>query len=186
MSVSGHGSREDMRIMLETVNPRYLIPVHGETRHLHLHARLAQSHGMEAANVFIVDNGACWTSDGTKAWLGEPVVARDVYADGKLVGQIGNGVMRERERLSQDGFVAVYVPVNKKGRVVGDPRFVSSGFLPADAADDLMAAALTQLKRDLRRNGHNHHATVRDTLQTFFYRQTKSRPLIVPNIIQVQ
>lgn len=188
--VSGHGSREDMRIMLETVQPRFLIPVHGETRHLHLHARLAESHGMAANAVFILDNGACWTSDGEKAWLGDPVGARDVFVDGKLVGQIGDGVMRERERLSQDGFVAVYVPVNRKGRVVGEPRFVSSGFLPDDVADDLMAAALTQLKRDLRRNerrnGRNHHATVQDTLQSFFYRQTRSRPLIVPNIVRVQ
>lgn len=183
--VSGHGSREDMRMMLETVNPRFLIPVHGETRHLHLHARLAQESGMDADNVFILYNGACWVTDGEKAWLEEAVPAEDVYVDGYLVGEIGDLVMRDRERLAQDGFVVVYVPIDKKHKLAGEPRILSRGFLRMDASADLLNAAREELKRELHKNGRNHDDTVRETLQNFFYHKTQSRPVILPNIVRV-
>jgi ribonuclease J len=66
--VSGHGSRDEMQIMMQAVQPKYMIPVHGETRHLHLHARLAERTGIPADNVFILNNGSVWATDGDKAW----------------------------------------------------------------------------------------------------------------------
>ncbi|HSG15907.1 MAG TPA: ribonuclease J [Anaerolineae bacterium] len=183
--VSGHGSREDMRIMLERVRPRFLIPVHGETRHLHLHARLAQESGHAVDDVFILRNGAAWATDGQKAWLEEDVLAEDVYVDGSLVGEIGQRVMRDRERLSQDGFVVAYVPVDKRRKLAGEPRLLSRGFLHMESSAGLMAAAQAELKRDLRRNGRDHNQTVRETLEKFFYRETQSRPVILPNIVRV-
>ena len=183
--VSGHGNREDIRIMLETVSPRYLIPVHGEMRHLHLHARLAQDDGLAAENIFILHNGATWTTDGEKAWLEESIPAEDVYVDGYLVGEIGELVMRDRERLAQDGFVVVYVPINKQRKLAGEPRILSRGFLRMDGASDIMDAATVELKRELKRNGRNHEDTVRETLQNFFYHKTQSRPVILPNIVRV-
>jgi ribonuclease J len=183
--VSGHGSREDMRIMLETVRPRFLIPVHGETRHLHLHAQLAQRSGMSAENIFILANGARWTSDGHSAALGEPIPAGDIYMDGARVGEMGDGVVRERGRLAQDGFVVVYVPVDKNQRLVGEPRIVSHGFLPQDTAQPLLNAAQAKLKRTLQRDKRTHTNSVQKTLQTFFYDKTQSRPLILSNIVRV-
>jgi ribonuclease J len=198
--VSGHGGREDMRIMLEAVRPRFLIPVHGEMRHLHLHARLAQDNGQKAEDVFILHNGAAWVTDGQRAWLEDPVPAEDVYVDGSLVGEIGERVMRDRERLSQDGFVVVYVPIDKKQRLAGEPRIFSRGFLPMDASADLLKEAGEQIKRDLAqkagkngagKNGNNgtsdrHQSdTVREGLQNFFYNKTHSRPVILPNIVRV-
>jgi ribonuclease J len=183
--VSGHGSREDMRIMLDSVNPRFLIPVHGELRHLHLHARLAQDNGLKAENVFIMQNGATWLTDGQKAWLAEPVPAQDVFVDGSLIGEIGERVMRDRQRLSQDGFVVVYVPINKKHELAGEPRILSRGFLHMDSSADLLKAAQVELKRELRRNGRDHSDIVRETLQSFFYLKTQSRPVILPNIVRV-
>jgi ribonuclease J len=183
--VSGHGSRDEMKIMLETVKPRFLIPVHGETRHLHLHARLAQDNGMAAEDVFILQNGFVWTTDGEKAWLEDAIPAEDVYVDGYLVGEIGELVMRDRERLAQDGFVVVYVPINKKHKLVGEPRLFSRGFLRRDQSADLMRAAVKELKRELNKNGRNHDDTVRETLQNFFYHKTQSRPVILPNIVRV-
>ncbi|MCP5096903.1 MAG: ribonuclease J, partial [Chloroflexi bacterium] len=167
--VSGHGSREDMQIMLEAVQPKFLMPVHGEMRHQHLHARLAQQTGVPAENVFILQNGSCWVSDGTAAWLENSIPANDVYVDGSLVGEIGELVLRDRERLSQDGFVVVYVPLNKRRKLAGEPRIFSRGFLQMDASQALMDAATKQLKRELKRNGRNHETTVRQTLQQFFY-----------------
>lgn len=187
--VSGHGNQEDMRIMLDAVNPRYLIPVHGEARHLHLHARLAQHNGKQTDDIFILQNGVTWLTDGEKAWLGETVPASDVYVDGFLVGEIGDRVMREREQLSQDGFVVVNVPINRQRKLAGEPRILSRGFLYLDASGDLMQAAQAEVKRDLQRNGRGKHhdqgQTIQKTLQNFFYRKTQSRPVIIPNIVNV-
>jgi len=183
--VSGHGSREDMRIMLEKVQPRFLIPVHGEMRHQHLHARMAQDNGMAGEDVFILSNGDSWITDGEKAWLTGSISAEDVYVDGSLVGEIGERVMRDRERLAQDGFVVAYVPVNKKNKLVGEPRIISRGFLQMDASGDLMDAAHVELKRALKRNGRYPDDTVRETLQNFFYYKTQSKPVVLPNIVRV-
>ena len=183
--VSGHGSREDMQIMLNAVKPRFLIPVHGEARHLHLHARLAQENGLATEDVFILQNGFAWTTDGEKAWLEDAISAEDVYVDGYLVGEIGELVMRDRERLAQDGFVVVYVPINKKHKLVGEPRLFSRGFLRMDQSGGILDAAVAELKRELKKNGRNHDDTVRETLQNFFYHKTQSRPVILPNIVRV-
>lgn len=187
--VSGHGNREDMRIMLETVRPRFFIPVHGEMRHLHLHARLAQENGLNEEDVFILQNGSTWVTDGQKAWLDTPVPAADVYVDGSLVGEIGEHVVRDRERLANDGFVMVYVPIDKQRRLAGEPRILSHGFLQTDTSGELLEAARVAVKRDLRRNdrgkNRDHGQTVRETLQNFFYQKTQSRPVILPDIVRV-
>lgn len=187
--VSGHGSQEDIRIMLEKVRPRFLIPVHGEIRHLHLHARLAQKTGMNAEDVFILQNGATWVTNGQNVWLEEMVQAGDVLVDGFLVGEIGERVMRDRGRLAKDGFVVAYVPINKHRKLVGEPQLISRGFLHLDASGDLMEAARAKLKRDLRQNGRQNGSDfgqiVRETLQNFFYHKTRSKPVILPNIVRV-
>jgi ribonuclease J len=186
--VSGHGSREELRLMIETVQPRYLIPVHGELRHLHLHARLAQETGLEARNTFVLQNGACWVTDGEKAWLEEAVPAKDVYVDGLQVGEIGTPIMHDRERLAQDGFVVVNVPIDKKRELAGEPIFFTRGFLHAGESDELMKAARAEIKRGLRRqNGGkpDRQETVQKALQDFFYSKTQSRPVILPNFVKV-
>ena len=187
--VSGHGNREDLRIMLDAAHPRFLIPVHGETRHLHLHTRLAQENGLSAEQIFILANGSVWATDGEKAWLGEAVPAGDVYVDGSLVGEIGELVLRDRERLAQDGFVIVNVPLNRQHQLAGEPNILSRGFLHMDTSGDLMEAARAEIKREMRRGGsrsnHDHQESVRTTLQDFFFDRTQSRPVILPNIMRV-
>jgi ribonuclease J len=187
--VSGHGNREDMRIMLEAATPRFLLPVHGELRHLHLHARLAQENGLPADQVFILQNGAIWMTDGEKAWLEGTVPAGDVYVDGSLVGEIGARVIRDRERLSQDGFVIVNVPLDRKHNLAGEPIIISRGFLHMEDSGDLMAAARAKITQGLRRNGRGKNAdpreTVQATLKDFFYNKTRSRPVILSNIVRV-
>ena len=81
--------------------------------------------------------------------------------------------------------MVVYVPINKKHKLAGEPRLFSRGFLQMDTSQDLMRAATAKLKTELRRNGRNHEDTVRETLQNFFYHKTQSRPVILPNIVRV-
>ncbi len=182
--VSGHGSRDEMLTMLKTARPKFLIPVHGETRHLHLHARLAQSAGLTAEQVFILNNGAVWASDGRRAWTEAPVAANDVLVDGHLVGEVGAVVVRDREQLSQDGFIVALIPVNSRNRVAGEPQLISRGFV-ADGSHGLLQAARQELKRRYPHGRDVATETLRATLQDFVYRKTRSRPVVLPSLIRV-
>nr|MBN1230135.1 ribonuclease J [Anaerolineae bacterium] len=183
--VSGHGSRDDMQAMIQTVQPTYMIPVHGETRHLYLHARLAQSIGVAADNVFILNNGDVWATDGENAWRDRPIAAQDVYVDGGLIGEASRIVMQDRQRLSQDGFIVAFIPVNAKNKLVGEPKIVSRGFVPANANPDLWQAAREEIQQQFRHGRNVAQDNIRETLQNFFYRETQSRPVVLPSIIRV-
>ena len=149
--VSGHGSRDEMKDMLKATRPQFLIPVHGETRHLHLHAQLAHSTGMSPENVFILANGAAWATDGKKAWLEEPVAAADVLVDGRLVGEVGAIVMRDRQRLSQDGFIVALIPVNSRNKLAGEPEIITRGFVAEAGSGELLKGACREIKAQFQR-----------------------------------
>ncbi len=179
--VSGHGSRDEMRTMLETVKPKFLIPAHGEPRHLYLHAQLAREVGMKSENIFILNDGSQWVTDGNKAWLEESLDLDEVFVDGRLVGEIGEVVMRDRQRLSQDGFIVALIPVNEHHELAGEPQLVSRGFVYLNEAGDLLDAGREEIKRQVRNGAKN----LRRDLEDFFYRETQLRPVILPRYIQV-
>jgi ribonuclease J len=183
--VSGHCSRDEMQVMLQTVKPTYFIPVHGEARHLHLHARMAEQNGVDAKKVFILDNGDVWATDGTKAWLDAPVPAANVMVDGHLIGQVGDLIMHDRQRLSQDGFIVALIRVNANNKLVGEPEIISRGFVPLDGADDLLQSACKEITRYVRLGRGIANENIRDLLQNFFYRATRSSPVVLPSIIKV-
>ncbi len=183
--VSGHGSRDEMKDMLKAVKPKFMLPVHGETRHLHLHARMAEASGIAADKVFVLTNGAAWATDGHKAWLEEPVAAADVLVDGRLVGEVGAIVMRDRQRLSQDGFIVALIPVNAKNKLAGEPELISRGFVADGGSTELLKAACREIKQQYKRGQVVAHDAIRDTLQNFFYRETQSRPVVLPSFIKV-
>lgn len=179
--VSGHGSQDEMRTMIETVRPRYLIPAHGESRHLYLHAQLAGQAGMSADNVFILKNGAQWMTDGQNAWTDESMAVDDVYVDGRLIGEIGEIVLRDRHRLAQDGFIVALIPIDAQKRLVGEPQIISRGFVYVRGAEELLEASREEIKRQYQRGAHN----LRRALEDFFYRETQLRPVVLPQFIQV-
>jgi ribonuclease J len=183
--VSGHCNREEMQIMLQTVNPKYFIPVHGEARHLHLHARMAEAVGVDPRNVFILSNGDVWATDGTKAWLDAPVAAANVLVDGHLVGEVGELIMQDRQRLSQDGFIVALIRVNASNKLIGEPEIISRGFVPVNGADDLLQSACKEITRHIRLGKGFGHENIRDLLQNFFYNATRSRPVVLSSIIKV-
>ncbi len=159
--------------------------MHGEARHLHLHARLAQALGMPAENVFILNNGAAWTTDGTKAWLEAPVAARNVLVDGRLVGEVEAIVMRDRQRLSHDGFIVALIPVDGRNKLAGEPEIISRGFVPVDGSNALLQAARHEIKRHYEQGRGVGAEALREMLQDFFYRKTQSRPVVLPSFIRV-
>jgi len=183
--VSGHGSRDEMKDMLKAAKPKFLLPVHGETRHLHLHARLAEAAGMATDKIFVLTNGAAWATDGNKAWLEEPVAAADVLVDGRLVGEVGAIVMHDRQRLSQDGFIVALIPVNAHNKLAGEPELISRGFVADGGSAELLKGACREIKQQYKRGQVVAHDAIRETLQNFFYRETQSRPVVLPSFIKV-
>jgi ribonuclease J len=111
--VSGHASREEQKLLLNLVRPKFLVPIHGELRHLKLHSQLAQELGIPEENIAVVENGYVLTFDETSMRVGERVPGRYVFVDGRMVGDVGPSVLRDREVLSQDGFVTVVEQLRK-------------------------------------------------------------------------
>jgi ribonuclease J len=143
---------------------------------------LAQETGMQSANVFIMKDGAQWYTDGQKAWTGESLVMDEVYVDGHLVGEIGEIVMRDRHRLSKDGFIVALIPVNGRKQLVGEPQLVSRGFVYLNEAGDLFDAGREVIKQHYKRGKDN----IQQALENYFYQETNLRPVILPQFIQVR
>jgi len=125
--VSGHGGRDELTIMLSLVKPKFFVPVHGEYRHLYIHAKLAQSVGIPKENTFVMEDGDVLELDRDTAKVTGHVSSSNVYVDGLSVGDIGNVVLRDRQMLSRDGIVIVIITIDQQtGKVVGRPDIVSA------------------------------------------------------------
>ncbi len=122
-----------------------------------------------------------WLSDGQRAWTDNALPMADVWVDGRLVGEIGEVVMRDRQRLSQDGFVVALIPVNRKRQLVGEPQFVSRGFVQLEQSSELLNAGRKEIKRQVKQGNQD----LRASLETLFYQATQLRPVVLPQFIQV-
>ncbi len=190
--VHGHGSQEELKLILSLVKPRFFVPVHGEYRHLSLHAHLAESVGMPKDKIFILEDGDVLELDANYARKNGKVNSGHVYVDGLSVGDIGGVVLRTRRMLSRDGIVVAIVAINRQtGKLVGQPDIVSRGFVDEKDFSDMIEESRQLLVKVL---DHSHsrntewsyiNAKVRDTLDKFYYDRTKRRPMILPFMVNV-
>ena len=190
--VHGHGSQEELKLILSLVKPRFFAPVHGEYRHLSLHARLAESVGMPPANVFVLEDGDVLELTANSARVNGKVGTGHVYVDGLSVGDIGGVVLRTRRMLSRDGIVVVIIAVNRQtGKLVGRPDIVTRGFIDPNQVGDMMEESRELLVHALDHGGGRVaewsfvNNKVRDTLEKFYYDRTKRRPMILPFMVKV-
>ena len=140
--VSGHASQEEQKTLINMLQPRYFVPIHGELRHLKQHGKIARALGIPEENVAVVENGYTLDFDGGRMEIGERVPGGYVYVDGSLVGEIGPRLMRQRGALGDAGFVTAVVPFNPRtGRPVGQPRIITRGFVFKPEAEDLLTRA---------------------------------------------
>lgn len=187
--VSGHASQEEQKLLINLIRPQYFVPIHGELRHLTLHARLAQELGIPADHTLVVENGYVLEFDGQAGRIGERVPGGYVFVDGSGVGDIGPAVLRDREVLARDGFViAIAHRDARTGRLIGTPEIITRGFVFVRAAEDLLARARERVMQTLNeKKEHTRteiHNDVRTALQEFLYSETKRRPMIIPVIIE--
>ena len=188
--VSGHASQEEQKLMLALTRPRFLVPVHGELRHLHAHARLAQEMGIPKESIFLLENGAVLELTRDAAQIVEKIPNEDVFVAGSSVGEIGPMVMREREVLARDGFVLAMVPVSAAtGEVTGKPELVSRGFVYLRESGDLMERAAERAWQTLRVSSPRREQTIiertQETLGKFFYEETRRKPMVVGVVTKV-
>ncbi|MBI3912606.1 MAG: ribonuclease J [Chloroflexi bacterium] len=187
--VSGHASREEQKLMINLVRPKYFIPIHGEYRHLVLHTRLAQSLGIPAENTFVVENGARIEFDESGARVEHnAVTASDVLVDGLGIGDVGTTVLRDRYHLSQDGFLVALVTRDAHtGEIVFGPEIITHGFVYTAEAGDLIAGTkqviIAALDKGSRSSGQS--AKLKDVLSQYLYAQTKRRPMVIPVVTEV-
>ena len=191
--VSGHAYREDLKLMLNLVKPKYFMPVHGEYSKLLKHALLAEEVGMAAENVFISENGnVLEVSDGKAAITGK-IAAGRVLIDGLGVGDVGNIVLRDRKQLSQDGIVIVVVTIDKEQKkVVSGPDLVSRGFVYVREADELMDEAKEKVVMSINKCMEKNvlewsslKAGIREALSKYLFEKTRRRPMILPIIMEI-
>jgi ribonuclease J len=190
--VSGHASQEEQKLLISLVRPRYFVPIHGELRHLRLHARLAQQMGIPPERTLVVENGYVLEFDDRGGRIGERIPGGYVFVDGAGVGDVGPAVMRDRETLGQGGVVIAVVKVDAWSRRLRErPEIHSRGFVYAPESEELLRGAREEVERALQRvstSSSTPKATesrVREALQHYFYRKIQRRPMIFPIIVEV-
>ncbi|CAM3442746.1 MULTISPECIES: ribonuclease J [Saccharibacillus] len=191
--VSGHGSQEELKLMLNLMRPKFFIPIHGEYRMLRKHAQLGEGVGIDPNNIFLIDIGDTVEIQNGEARKAGKVPSGNVLIDGLGVGDVGNIVLRDRKLLSQDGILVVVVTLSKQdGRIVSGPDIISRGFVYVRESEGLLDEAnrvVTSTLQRLMSENVNEWASlksgVKDSLGRFLFDQTRRRPMILPIIMEV-
>src|SRR5690606_2908087 len=190
--VSGHGSQEDLKMMLNMMKPKYFIPIQGEYKMLIAHSKLAQQVGLHKSEIYIADKGDIVEYKEGKVRMGGRVTAGNVLIDGIGIGDVGNIVLRDRKLLSQDGIFIIVVTLNRKEKkIASGPEMISRGFVYVRESEQLMEES-TQLVRKVVEKyvikdafeWNNIKQEIRDTLNSYLFQQTKRRPMIIPIIME--
>lgn len=184
--VSGHARQEELKMIMSLVKPRYFIPVHGEQKHLRSHAAIAESIGIPSKNIIIADNGTCVSMRQNSVKVDSSITAGRIFIDGYGVGDVGNMVLRDRKRLSQDGLFAVGIVIDKaSGELACPVQIDSRGFIYVKEADELYGKAKELVTDTLearlagRYDDMALRSAIKDALSRFLYERTKRSPMIV-------
>jgi len=191
--VSGHACQEELKIMLSLIKPMYFMPVHGEYKHLHAHARLAMETGIKEENIFLSENGKVLEITATGAKLSGQVPCGKIFVDGRGVGDVGNIVLRDRKHLSEDGIIIAVATIDPKtGLIISGPDIISRGFVYVKDNEELMAEARKLVGDRLRRDMDHGTAdwgtlknNIRDEIAHFISAKTGRRPMILPILMDI-
>jgi len=191
--VSGHASQEELKLMLNTVRPRFFIPIHGEYRHLVKHIQLARKLDIPEERCILATDGDVISFYADTAAITEKIEAGRVFVDGKGIGDVGSVVLKDRKHLSEDGMVVVIIGINQaSGDLVYGPDIVSRGFVFEDESQDYLEAsrtivleALNEMSDEMRCDCEELKQTVRQSLRRFFKKSIERRPVILPIIMEM-
>jgi ribonuclease J len=192
--VSGHAKQEEIKVLHALIKPKFLMPIHGEFRHLKCHKELATSMGMKKENVFVMNNGEVLELTVETARMAGNVPSGQVLVDGLGVGDVGNVVLRDRKHLAQDGLMVVVACICiEDGRCVlmAGPDIISRGFVYVresedliDAAREVVANALYTCDQAKVTEWNFIRNKIKEDLKNFLWQRTKRNPMILPIIME--
>jgi ribonuclease J len=191
--VSGHACQEEQKLMLTLVKPKYFIPVHGEYRQLIAHAETAKTLGISSENIFLTENGKVLELNENEAKFTGHVTSGKVLVDGLGVGDVGNIVLKDRQKLSQDGLITVVITLDSRsGRIIAGPDVISRGFVYVRESENLMEDIKKLLREELSKCEEKHitdwatlKLVIKEELGNYIYKKTKRQPMLIPIIMEV-
>ncbi len=191
--VSGHASQEELKLMVNLTRPRYVVPFHGEPRHLALFGRLAESVGIPAENVLKAHLGAVLSFGATGVTRPADVPAGHVYVDGVTIGDLDDVVIRDRQSLARDGVLFVTVTVQKQsGALLAGPDIAARGFIDGNKAEGVFAVTKARVREAVSANDTGDHgadwgylnAKIREAASAAIWEQTRRRPVVLPLVVE--
>ena len=191
--VSGHACQEEIKLIYTLTQPKFTIPVHGEYKHLLAQAHIAEELGIEKENIFLLSSGDVLELDDAGAAVTGKVPVGGILVDGLGVGDVGNVVLRDRQKLAEDGILIVVLTLEKgTNQLLAGPDIVSRGFVYVRESEGLMEEARCVLTDAVERCLMSRHAdwskiklVIRDTMNDFIWKRTKRKPMILPIIMDV-
>lgn len=191
--VSGHACREELKIIMGLVKPKFFIPVHGESRHLRRHAMLGEEMGISRKNIFKLENGSVLELTSDTAKVTGTVQAGEILVDGYGVGDVGSIVLRDRKHLAEDGIIMVVAAIHGKTRkLAAPPEVITRGFIymrdNEGLMEELRKVATISVQDTLISKTHDWNtikSNVKSALGNFIFDGTHRKPMIIPVILDV-
>ena len=185
---SGHPSKQELRIMLHLIKPKYFMPIHGEYRMLKIHGQIAESLGVPHSNVFIMENGDSLILSKHKIVTGPHFAADPIYIDSKNVAGTNEAVVKDREIMRGDGMISIAVAINSKNsKIIVPPKCITRAFTADDnnivkKIEDLANKTLTELM-ETKPNFATIKSTLKRTVEVYVERKTERKPLVIPVVM---
>ena len=193
LHASGHACREELKLMLALIKPKFFIPVHGEYRHMKLHAELAKTMGVAPKNVVITDRGKVVEMSGRSIKLTGTIPSGKIFVDGTGVGDVGSVVLRDRKHLAQDGMVVAVVSLSSEdGSLVSGPDIITRGFVYVKENEEiindlkLLVSEVVWDYADRRtRDWSAMKSTIKGRISDYLYKKTRRSPMVLPVIMDI-
>jgi ribonuclease J len=183
--VSGHGSQEDLKLLIHLTKPKYFIPAYGEIRHLKQASILAQQTGIPEKHILVVENGKVINVREGKIRVGGNVSANTIFVDGIGVGDLGPDEMRDRIMLSKDGIVLVHINLNNKKTLHGKPEITSRGFTASQEAEEILRELEQPVINSVKNSNGTLERSVIRTVKNFLYKKTRRKPTVLVTISNI-
>lgn len=193
LHVSGHACQEELKIIHGLCKPKFFIPIHGEQRHLQLHARLAKQMGMKPSHILVGEIGSQFELSARSCKITGTVPAGKVFVDGSGVGDVGSVVLRDRKHLAQDGMIVVCLNLSSQdGSVISGPDIITRGFVYVKESEELMdnlrkvaEEAVARCQRKHIKDWNTIKSAIKNDLSGYLYKTTKRNPMILPVIMEI-
>ncbi len=190
--VSGHAAADELKLMINLIKPKFMLPIGGTFRHMRVFSKMAQDLGYQKNQILDIEDVEIMSIDKDTIKRVDRLEVKNVYVDGLGVGDIGSVVLRDRQVMSEEGVVIVVIPIgSQSGRVDGEPDIISRGFVFEQAAEGLLDEARQVVKKSLEEHGKKisdwrfMRKMIEDDLEQFLYHATERRPLILPIVVEV-